>query len=362
MPRTKVPFSVIYLGGAAVLLLSCAAPPNVVRQSSDSERPSWIMQPPEDGKNLFFVGFCTGADSLEAGEEAAAEDAASKIAKYVYSEVRADYSEISTELGQKLSRQIKSKSTAALTDFKILQLYYESAVRTGKSFSIRKYDVYVLVSYSRQAAESERERQEQERKSSLAMAIKDWRSARQAEKRHEYIKALQFYKDSLHLLETAQDSTPIDMPETGTCGALRRQVGEKIWEADSALRKVDLKIKTNGSKTALLAFRSALLSKLSEKGFSYDPKAPAISLKAELQLLRGGIILGNLAYSAEGSVRASMLSSQATVMTLPIHGKGFNRKPSLAQVNASAEAGEAAGTELAGALEKLVRSQVGEEP
>ena len=62
-----------------MLLMSCAAPTQIIRERSTSVKPEWIESLPQDNKALYFIGIKTSAETLEDGMKAAIRNAMSNI-------------------------------------------------------------------------------------------------------------------------------------------------------------------------------------------------------------------------------------------------------------------------------------------
>lgn len=341
------------IGGAAIISISCGAPPRIIRQASAPLRPEWINHPPEEKNKVFFIGICSGADSLESGQDAAAKNAASKIAQYIDSEIQSEYHEHTTEIEQSLMRQISAHSSAQLSEFHTVDWYYEKITRLDKNFSLEKYDVYVLTSYSHEAAQQERDRQEKEKKAKVLSAVERYRETEKAIDQHNYWLAIRTYKKIIRQVADINGSFATHDALIGDVFSLRSLTQEKLKEAVTGWRRFNLSLNFIGSPDTEATFRSALLGALSDKGFLIEERAPSLQLSGNVVMVRGGMVLGSRVYSTQGNMSFARLSDRKIIATVTVQGKGLHQEPPQAALNAASEAGKSTGEELAKALEKF---------
>ena len=106
-----------------------------------SGRPDWVLQPPQDSMNLYFVGIASGTKTLQEGQESALKDALGKIANYLGTRVKSSSQQIVNEIGQRLEVQISADSDAQIKEADLLE------------WSVKEYDslfdVYALVKISK---------------------------------------------------------------------------------------------------------------------------------------------------------------------------------------------------------------------
>lgn len=348
-----------FRGGLTVFVLlaiSCGSPGKIIRQASSPVRPEWVDHPRQDPEKVFFVGICSGAETLEAGQESAAKDAASKIAQYIGSEVRVESRDLNSQVEQTIVRQITARSSVKLSGFRAEELYYEKISRVEKRFSLDRYDVYVLASYSRKAAQEERSRLEKKDHDSALRALKRYRAAGRSIARRDYWPAVQNCLGVLRLIGDLRGEVRTGDPVITDVSVLREHVQERLAQARSGWRrfKPEFEFKSVAGNPGG-SFQSSLLGALSKRGFLSDHQAPSLSLSGHVAIVRGEDLAGSSVYSAEGSLSFVRLSDRKTMATVAVQGKGLHDDPSLAALNAASDAGQTAGEELAAALEKLER-------
>ena len=112
-----------------------------------SSRPDWVLQPPKDSGNLYFVGAANGVKTYQEGQEMALKDALGKIANYLGTRIQTSSQQVVNEIEQRLEVQITAQSDAQIKEADVVEwsvkerdsLFYVYAlvhVFTFSSFSL----------------------------------------------------------------------------------------------------------------------------------------------------------------------------------------------------------------------------------
>lgn len=329
----------------AFCLLACSMPAKIVRESSMPSRPLWIEKPPQGNGMLYFVGIRTAADTLEDGQSSAIKDAMSRISGFLGSRIESVFEDEISDVEQRLKQQISSKSKSDIHGANIVDTYHEKVTRIDRNFKIEKYDVFVLVSFSKEEAEKEMSRQQKEKEDKIHAAFSSYRSGINYEAEKKYISAVESYNSALSLINEVEDVIAVKDDNIRTSEGLRQTVKLHLAYATAQLSKVALLMKINGAERQV--FASNLTAELNKMGFTVTDQEPAFEINCEVALSEGGYTLDNYVYYAEGSVSARRTSDGQTVATYPFRVKGFKRTKDQAVLDALKEAGIDAGRNLA---------------
>ena len=98
-----------------LLVAGCAITPRVgegirLLDKSSEKKPEWISKIPQDRIYLYVTGVRTGASSLNEGIEKASANAAAEIVSVVGIKVKAKVERISTEISDRIRKEIKTKA------------------------------------------------------------------------------------------------------------------------------------------------------------------------------------------------------------------------------------------------------------
>jgi len=329
-----------------MIQFACATPAQVMRETSRPTRPEWIDRPPHGNEILHFVGIKTSAETFEEGRDAAIRNAMSKVSDYLGSKVESIFEEHVTEIEQKLRQQITTRSSAAVHGAKVVDSYYEKLLRIDKNFRMEKYDVYVLISFSKAEAAKEVERQQKEKREQAQIAYDFYLKGVDCEKNDRYYDARNFYSEALGILTGIEDVIEVGGKDVKNSRDLLLILKTRLQNVNLKLSQVMLSIKVNGPPKAHQVFTSSFISALNGSGFTITDEQPAINISGEISVTESSYVMNNFVYYAEGSVTAIRTSDQQKVAVLPFRVKGFHRSREQAALNALAEAGIEAGNGL----------------
>lgn len=336
--------------GLVSSLCSCAAAPRVVKESSSARRPDWIARPPQDVQQVYFVGLCSGADSLEAGQQAAVQDALSKISHFIGSAVETRSSSYLDEVRQNITQQINSRSAAKVQGYALLDWYYEKLTRVDPAFSLTKYDVYALVRYDRNEAEKERQRQSLKRQSAASLALRRYDAAQTASARGQTWRAAALYTQAASLLRGIDEPMALQGTRYSSTVDLSAAVKEGFDRASAAMRLYVYDVKVAGPPEAAQAFRASLVGALSKGGYALSDRSATLRMCGDISLIKGQVLLDNQVYSVQGQISASQAGSGDAVASVEVQAKGLHANPLDAALNAARDAAAQGGAELSAAL------------
>lgn len=83
---------------------------------SSEKKPEWISKIPQDRIYLYAIGVKAGASSLNEGIEKASANAAAEIVSVVGIKVKAKVERISTEISDRIRKEIKTKAKGVELD------------------------------------------------------------------------------------------------------------------------------------------------------------------------------------------------------------------------------------------------------
>lgn len=339
-----------FLFVCTVLQTACAPPAQILRESSATTKPGWIIQPPQSNELLYFTGIKSGTDTLEEGREAAVKDAMAKIAGFLGSKVQSLFEDYSTEIEQNLKQQISSKSSASIFGASVVDWYYEKVVRIDKKFRMEKYDVYVLVSFKKSEVEKELQRQQDEKITRVTTAYDLYSKGLEAEKHKAYQDSHRSYSQALNILNGIDDIVAVTLPNIKNNEELIHIVKARLQEVISKMHRVTLSLKVSGPEKSPQVFQSSLTSALNEKGYTVTQEDPAIEISGEVSVVESSVVMNNYAYYAEGSISARRTSDGQVITVVPVKAKGFHRLKEQAALNSLSEAGIESGKILANSL------------
>lgn len=323
--------------------LTTAPPVQITRESSAAARPEWIDKPPQQDGIVFFTGISTSTQTFEEGMNGALNDAMSKIGNYLGSRVESSIDLRLNEVEQELRQQIKSKSRATVRGAALVDSYHEKMIRTEGAFKMERYDVYVLVSFSKEEAEREINRQREEKQSKAKTAYNHYVNGLNSEKRDKYYDARRFYKEALDVINEIDDVVEIKSPDIKNSKELSLALQNRLQKAASMLSRISITIKAKGANGSEQTFTSNLSSALSKYGFTVTKESPNIKIIGDVSLSEGGYAMNNHVSYAEGSISAQRVSDRQIIATYPFKVKGFHKIKQQSAVNALMEAGLEAG-------------------
>ncbi len=334
----------------AVACASCATPARITRESSAPVRPAWIAHPPQGAQEVYFIGLCSGAESLEAGQRTAIDDALAQVSRFIGVKIEVASSSYLDEVRQDITSQIRSHSAAKMRGYSTADWYYEKITRIDKSFSLTKYDVYVLLRYDRGTAEAERRRQAAENSSEASIALKRFEQAQAAAERGQIWRAARLYAQTRKILGGLDASLPLPANAFKNTAELAAAAEDRSLRNLELLHRYAYRVEISAPPGASQAFRAAFMAALSQGGYSTADASPAFIISGRVSLIRGGIALNNQVYSAQGQVSAIRAEDHYEAANIEVMAKGLHRDPLQASINAAEEAGRQSGQDLMTAL------------
>ena len=330
-----------------MLQFSCTPAARIVREASSPTKPGWLEKPMQESEKLYFVGIDSTADTLEEGQQGAYKDALDKISSYLGIRIESSFSSYISEEERDINQEISSKSSSLVKGAKVEDSYYEKLVRTENNLRTENYDVYVLVSFSKREALKESNRQKKEKKDKVKIAYDSLLKGMAKEKRQSYYDARKFYTQGLKLIADIEDIVGLENGAIKSSKELELKLETALEDINIKLSQVALSVKVKGSSKAKQLFNSSLAAGLYDKGFTVTNKTAAIKIVGNVSVSKGGFVMDNHFYYANGSVSAKRGSDGHVLAVYPLKVKGFHRSPDQAAMKALENAGGEAGNALA---------------
>ncbi|MBI4423738.1 MAG: hypothetical protein HY554_08425 [Elusimicrobia bacterium] len=328
-----------------LLLLAACAPAKMLKETSKPARPPWIEKPPvQDARQAYFVGFCTGAETLEAAQECAVKSALAQVSQHIGVHIQSEFRERSTELEESLLRQLHARSEAKLMGLRVVDSYHETLTRVEGKLRLSRHDAYVLAGYSQDDLRRERERQARDQAAQARNALALYEEGRGQAAADPWA-AVQSFREGLKLLAAIGDDVALEGALGGT-RTLSRKTREALEGALAATRRFALKVRVRGPDEAESVFRSSFAAAMSAKGYRAEAKGAALRIEGDLFLVRGGEVFENRVYTAQGSISAHSAKDDRLLATVHASSKGLNRNPHQAALAAAEEAGRDAAEQL----------------
>lgn len=336
-----------------MLQMSCAPSTQIIREDSSPVKPKWIETPPQGNETLYFVGIKTSAETLEDGRNAAIRNAMSKISNFMGSKIESVFEDYVSEVEQKLIQQIKSKSSATVKGAQVVDSYYEKMTRIDKNFKMERYDVYVLVKFSKAAIKKEMDRQQKIKEEKIKTAYDYYLSGMSKENRQKYYDARRYYNQALTVVEKLEDVLIIPgNHDIKNSDALRLSLQSHLKKVNLRLSRVELSINIDGPPRANQTFISNFVAALNKHGFTITDSQPAIKITGNVFVTESSYIMRNYFFYAEGSVSAQRTVDRQIVAEFPFKIKGSHRLKKQAALKALANAGLKAGTAISNMILK----------
>lgn len=266
--------------------------------------------------------------------------------------MRSEFQEKTTELEKHLSRQLRSRSESNLFGVQLVDWYFEKVTRLDKNFSLEKYDVYVLTSYSKGSAFEERDRQMKMKKSQSLSALELYGRGKKSCSDGKVWLGIKMFKQASKILEELGGGVEFfegSIQDTNELGSLLQNEIQKTMEL---LRGYSLSVQVAGAENGALAFNSSFMGALSPSGYVLQKENPSLNIVGEIRLMKGGLVLGNRVYTAQGNVSVEKKGDGKTIASAHVNAKGFHRELNQSALNALEEAGKNAAETL---IEQLIR-------
>lgn len=334
------------------LVVSCATKAQIIREQSANVKPPWIDAPPIQADHLYFVGVSTSGETLEKARNDAMKDAVSKISSYLGTSVSSSFESISTESAHRIRINLKADSASMVFGATLVDTYYEKITRSDPRLRIEKFDVYVLMSFSKEKVAMEMQRQKEAKETKIKTARNLYEKGRQCESQTDYITAIRYYRDSLKILDEANRIIIIKETSDTYDGELSSIIKERVVTARSLLLTASFHINTQVSKEGEKAFVVHFTSGFSSKGFSITGEKPQFEVIADISSRQGGYVMNNHVSHASGSVTVIRKSDDKITLKIPFNTKGFHKDPIQSFINAMAEAGDETGGQVAESIMK----------
>lgn len=356
-------------------LASCAtmAKPQI-EWTESKPPPSWLTQIKNDKTYFYYRGSHVRAESLEAGEKAARQNAYSQVAEYLKTDLESEYTGTVTDYEQDHKDVIKTRSEALIQKAEVVDSYYKTMTRIDPHSTLTRFDVFVLVRYPRLEADKELKRQQDEVRHKVDAAYDLYQKARVRQDTGDYRQARTFSREALTLLAQVKGALPLGKGGVSNSRELESLVWSQEQAATRNLRRVVVLVQeqNEGQPHSPSALAARLKATLTKEGFTVLDQAltgSAITFESAflgdqsvLEVLhqKGGqfLIVGqaNTMFSstamnkhffqAVGTLRVFNTSSGDTVLTLPIENRGYHRDRTQAGIQALQEAGKVAGKVL----------------
>jgi hypothetical protein len=330
-----------------MLQVSCATPTQIIRESSSSVKPKWIESVPIDKDALYFIGIKTSSETLEDGMKAAIGNAMSSISDFLGVKIESVFEDSISDLEEKLFYQTKSKSSATVRGAQVVDSYYEKMVRIDKNFKIEKYDVYVLVRFSKAEIVNEMERQQKIKVEKVKTAYEYYLKGIKKENIKRYYDARRYYNQALAAVEGLEDVLMIrGNHDIRNSDELRLNLKAHLKNVNLYLSKVGLAINVDGPTQFKQTFISNFVTSINKQGFTITDSLPAIKVSGNVFVSASSYIMNNYFYYAEGSVSAKRMSDKQVIAEYFFKAKGSHHLKKQAALKALEEAGLEAGREL----------------
>ena len=308
-------------------------------------RPDWVLQPPQDSMNLYFVGIASGTKTLQEGHETALKDALGKIANYLGTRVKSSYQQIVNEIEQRLEVQISADSDAQIKEANLL----EWSVKENNSL----FDVYALVKISKARLKEELARQEKENTSKAEVSYGIYLRGLDEIYSKDYKEASSLFKQAVEILEPIQNVTSPSLGDFRNSRELYVRIKEKLRNVSLAQKKLSFELSFPESESLKEAFMSRFASALSREGFVVDEAEPTFKVGGKIVSRESGFVIENFVYYAEGSLTIKIVSNGRVAGVIPITAKALGKTRQISAMNAFNFAGSKAGDDLTNLLISL---------
>lgn len=352
--------TILFFLFVALIQVACTTPAEIKREYSLPVQPIWIKKLPHSKDTLYFIGISSSSESLEKGQNEALKNAMSEISNYMGSRVESVFKSYITEIKRDLSSQIKSESIALIKGAKVIDSYYAKTTRIDKNFSMEKYDVYLLVSFSMQEVKKELMRQQKEKLEKVNLAYKYYLAGLSDEKKRKFYHARSAFKQAMTLMAQIKDIVEIAGENVKNSEELNFYLNNHLQYIRSQLLRVSLSIKVSERGKLEKVFIANFKSSLGQHSFTVTNEKPAFRISGDVSVAESGYLMSNYVYYAQGSVAVERMSDHQVVATHTFKTKGFHRQRKQAALNALAEAGIEAGNALSNLVWK--KEKVGKSP
>jgi hypothetical protein len=303
-----------------------------------SSRPDWVLQPPKDSGNLYFVGAASGVKTYQEGQEMALKDALGKIANYLGTRIQTSSQQIVTEIEQRLEVQISAQSDAQIKEADVV----EWSVKERDSL----FDVYALVRISKSRIKDELARQERENLAKTEASYGIYSRALGAINLKDYKSASILLKQAVKMLEPIKGVTSQNLGGFTNSRELFVHLKEKLRVVSFARRKISIDLKLPRTEGVAEAFMSRLSSILGQKGFTVDESQPTYLIRGKIVSRESGFVIENYVYVAEGSLMVTYVNDGSVAGVVPVMARALGNTKNISALKAFSSAGKKAGDDL----------------
>jgi hypothetical protein len=333
---------------------ACATGPQIIKETSAKARPGWIEHPPQESGVVYFVGISTATKTLEDGRGVALNNALTKVAGFLGSKIKTVFEGHFTEIEQTLSQRIRSKSAAKVHGAHVVETYHEKTITKTKDEVKESFDVYVLVSFSKEEALKEMARQKKEKEETVKRAYEYFNKGQELEGEAKFYAAGKEYRQAKKILDPIDELITV---EAGNNEELMLKLKTRIKDMDQRLKRLKLSFKVNGTPDEEKMFRSNFSSAIDRNGFNVNDDQPAFEITGEVSVFESSYVMNSYAYYAEGSLTATRTADNQIIAVYPFKVKGFHRSKDKAAMVALKEAGLETGDKLSQLISRKQRAE-----
>jgi hypothetical protein len=316
-------------------------------EPSSKTRPDWINKSPQNDTQMFFMGMKSQADTLEDGQNAAINDAYNKISNFIGVKIESSLLDIQSDYDQKTQQKISSKTASLLEGATVVETYYEKITRVySKKLKIVKYDVYVLLSISKDRINKEHERQQNSKSEKAKIALSYYMKGRQEENSKKFSEAYKNYRTSRDYLSGSEEIIILNDPKVKNNQELLTIANESISRIEQIFHRISYSIIVNCSKDCMDKFSATLNNTITKNGFLLTNISPYYKLSGNLKIYENSYIMNNYCYYAEGSVALLRTEDNVIISEFVVKSKGFAMTQTAAVIEAASEAGKELGDKI----------------
>ena len=307
-----------------VFNLSCVTSKSAISVvTSQVEKPGWIDVLPHSYEKIYFLGQSSYADSLKEGIDQAKKSALSNISEYLGVSVQSTFERYATNDGSHAHSQIRSSSESTIVGAVLEDTYHIKRVRQGGALTVEKFDVYVLLSYSKSRAQNEISRKEQKKRERIVSANQLLKKGRGLEKAEKYSLAMGSYMKAQELLQ-GLDLVMGSGSEKLDSRILFSNITNRMAIIREINSRISVSVWVDGDLEKKSVFVANLVSALTQQGFSVTQMNPSYRVVADIRTSKVGYTMGNYVYLASGKVSAVQLSFNKEIAAVVVSSKGFS--------------------------------------
>ena len=242
-------------------------------ERSANKRPSWVTVPKtEDKIYMYFSGVRTSAESFEAGERDATNQAVKKIIDYLGLKGESKYESLRTEESTRIQDSLKLEGKAEVAGIKLLQTYYEKKEIRNKEGISYKYDIFILLRYPVADIDRVRKLKEFNTKSEAKVALNLYLDALKKREQGNLKDAVSLLNRSRKHLLKLESIYEYNNPEVGSSARLEELIKSELSSLTKQILKLSLLVieTVNNKPSQSDYFGSVLRNSLTDNGFVLD--------------------------------------------------------------------------------------------